>query len=88
MLRRYQLLYMWVLLMTIYYYGCRCGSVAKQIQAVQKLHPEVYIKNTKYDKEARMFHAAQLLDKNLIKDYYPAIVVDGDNVVLLSQWQS
>ena len=74
--------------MTIFISGCStCGTNSIFVRRVQRDNPTVEIKNSKYDKDARELHGAYLSANNLPTDNYDAIVVDGDTVTLLRDYQ-
>jgi hypothetical protein len=76
--------------MTIYSYGCNCGSTGALIRRVttqaKAEDKSVEIRNSKYSEEARIEHDAYLVSVGMRTDRREAIVVEGDKVVPLKLW--
>ncbi len=73
--------------MTIYFYGCNCGTLGARIRAVKKLHPDVVLKNIKYSEEDRLeYEAALALNNSQLPELEP-IIVEGSKVTRLKSWK-
>lgn len=77
--------------MTVFYYGCNCGSLGTMIRKVKKYarsnNIEINTINTKYNHEQRTTHAQHLSNLEVVSGGYPAVIVDGESVALLSEWK-
>lgn len=78
-------------MLIVFYYGCNCGSLSSMIRKVHRYSKlnEIEAKtiNTKYNHEQRTTHAQYLSNLEVVGGGYPAIVVDGESVILLSEWK-
>lgn len=64
--------------MTVYVYGCACGSTGVLIRALKREHGEVEVINTKYDTEALQQHIEYLNQLGVSADTYKPVVLDGE----------
>lgn len=69
----------------IYIYGCACGPLQYTVNKV-KLNNNVKVYDTKIDKSAFEDHIRYLKQAGMSGQTYQSIVVQGEEIRLLSQW--
>lgn len=77
-------------MITIFIYGCNCGSIGRMTRKVKAYAQanglDYEIRNSKYSEDARIEHAAYLAAAGAPIYSYPAIAVLGEDVILLKEW--